>query len=139
METALPPVAGKNQPSPAPTNGAAAADAREGLKPAEIRKSFVEHVEYTRGTSFDMATAYDKYMALAHSVRDRLAKAWVNTQRRYNAANAKRAYYLSAEYLLGRALGNNLINLGLYEPAHEALKDVGVDLSALLEMEPDAG
>jgi len=138
MEQALSPAPGK-QASPGPTNGAATPDAREGVKPAEIRKSFLEHVEYTRGTSFDTATPYDKYMAIANSVRDRLAKSWVRTQRRYNAANAKRAYYLSAEYLLGRALGNNLINLGLYEASQEALREVGVDLSALLEMEPDAG
>src|SRR5258706_280953 len=83
--------------------------------PVDIRKSFVEHVEYTRGTSYDQSTTYDKYLALALAVRDRLAGSWVRTQRRYNAANAKRGYYLSAEYLLGRALGNNLINLGIYE------------------------
>ncbi|MBL8949989.1 MAG: glycogen/starch/alpha-glucan phosphorylase [Myxococcaceae bacterium] len=135
MNTAL--SSSKGKPNTAEADGHA--DGRAGLKPAEIRKSFVEHVEYTRGTSFDTATPYDKYMALAHSVRDRLAKSWVSTQRRYNAANAKRAYYLSAEYLLGRALGNNLINLGLYEASIEALRETGVDLAALLEMEPDAG
>src|SRR5581483_2156002 len=114
-------------------------DPRTGLRPADIRQSFLDHVEYTRGTSYDSSTTYDKYLALAFAVRDRLAQAWVRTQRRYNSANAKRAYYLSAEYLLGRALGNNLINLGLWEPSVEALREAGVDLSALLEMEPDAG
>jgi starch phosphorylase len=139
MDSATSPQLAKASPTTPPGNGASITDAREGLKPAEIRKSFVEHVEYTRGTSYDLATVYDKYQALAYTVRDRLARAWVATQRRYNAANQKRAYYLSAEYLLGRALGNNLINLGLYETAREALREVGVDLSALLEMEPDAG
>ncbi|MBK7858270.1 MAG: glycogen/starch/alpha-glucan phosphorylase [Archangiaceae bacterium] len=139
MDTASSPSGSKPQnPAPA-SNGAAAPEAREGLRPAELRKSFVEHVEYSRGTSYDLATAYDKFQALAYTVRDRLARTWVATQRRYNAANAKRAYYLSAEYLLGRAMGNNLINLGLYDAANEALREVGVDLSALLEMEPDAG
>ena len=104
-----------------------------------MRRSFIEHVEYTRGTSYDSSTPYDKYLALALSVRDRLARSWVKTQRRYNAANTKRAYYLSAEYLLGRALGNNLINIGLWDTAREALRELGVDLSSLLEMEPDAG
>src|SRR5258706_11498571 len=99
MEPAPAPATQKPAPAPPATNGAAHADNREGLKPAEIRKSFIEHVEYTRGTSYDSSTAYDKYQALALSVRDRLARSWVRTQRRYNAANSKRAYYLSAEYL----------------------------------------
>src|SRR5688500_18845811 len=130
MESASSPSATAAQVAP-PTNGAASTDVREGLKPGEIRKSFVEHVEYTRGTAYDLSTAYDKYQALAYTVRDRLARAWVQTQRRYNAADTKRAYYLSAEYLLGRALGNNLINLGLYEAANEALRDVGGVVAAL--------
>src|SRR5262245_50200030 len=109
------------------TSAANGADARQGLRPADLRKAFMEHVEYTRGTSYDSSTPYDKYMALAHSVRDRLARSWVRTQRRYNAANVKRAYYLSAEYLLGRALGNNLINLGLWDVAQESLREAGVD------------
>jgi starch phosphorylase len=78
-------------------------------------------------------------LALALTVRDRLANRWVETQRQYYEKDVKRAYYLSAEYLLGRLLGNNLINIGLLESAREALKREGVDLEALLETEPDAG
>ncbi len=63
----------------------------------------------------------------------------MKTQRRYYQRDAKRAYYLSAEYLLGRALGNNLINMGLWDHTREALREVGVDLTSLLEMEQDAG
>ncbi|MBL8920971.1 MAG: glycogen/starch/alpha-glucan phosphorylase [Myxococcaceae bacterium] len=114
-------------------------DSRASTSAAGLRKSFVDHVEYTRGKNFDNAGAFDRYQALALTVRDRLARSWVETQRRYGRLDVKRAYYLSAEYLLGRALGNNLISLGLWEQTREALKDAGHDLTAMLEMEPDAG
>ena len=104
-----------------------------------LRKSFVDHVEYTRGKSYDSASPFDRFTALALTVRDRLARSWVETQRRYAKHDVKRAYYLSAEYLLGRALGNNLISAGLWPQAQEALKDAGLDLTTMLEMEPDAG
>jgi len=120
-------------PTPAPS------ELRAGTSAESLRRAFVDHVEYTRGKNFDSASLYDRCLALALTVRDRLAKSWVKTQRRYYQQDAKRAYYLSAEYLLGRALGNNLINMGLWDPAKEALKEIGVDLSSLLEMEQDAG
>ncbi len=112
---------------------------RAGTSAEALRRAFVDHVEYTRGKNFDSASLYDRYLALALTVRDRLAKSWVRTQRRYYQQDAKRAYYLSAEYLLGRALGNNLINMGLWDSTREALREVGVDLTSLLEMEQDAG
>jgi starch phosphorylase len=114
-------------------------DARSGASPESLRRSFVEHVEFTRGKNFDSASLWDRYTALALTVRDRLAKSWVKSSRRYHQKDVKRAYYLSAEYLLGRALGNNLINMGLWNPTREALRELGVDLTNLLEMEPDAG
>jgi glycogen phosphorylase len=112
---------------------------RAGTSAEALRRAFIDHVEYTRGKNFDSASLYDRYLALALTVRDRLAKSWVKTQRRYYQHDAKRAYYLSAEYLLGRALGNNLINMGLWDSTREALREVGVDLTSLLEMEQDAG
>jgi starch phosphorylase len=112
---------------------------RTGKSPEALRRAFVDHVEYTRGKNFDSAGAWDRYTALALTVRDRLAKSWVKTQRRYYQQDVKRAYYLSAEYLLGRALGNNLINMGAWDLTREALRELNVDLTTLLEMEPDAG
>ncbi|MBI3183673.1 MAG: glycogen/starch/alpha-glucan phosphorylase [Myxococcales bacterium] len=114
-------------------------DERLGTDPASIRRAFDEHIQYSRGKSPDTATPYDRFLALAMTVRDRLARRWVKTQRTYYAQDVKRAYYLSAEYLLGRALGNNLINMGLMDAAKEALAGAGADFEALLEMEPDAG
>ncbi len=104
-----------------------------------LQRAFVDHIEFTRGKNFDSAGAWDRYMALAFTVRDRLSKGWVRTQRRYYQNDTKRAYYLSAEYLLGRALGNNLINMDLWDSTREALRGLGVDLTSLLEMEPDSG
>ncbi|MEW6430516.1 MAG: glycogen/starch/alpha-glucan phosphorylase [Myxococcota bacterium] len=115
------------------------ADTRTGRTPEAIGRSFIEHVEYTRGKNFDAAGAWDRYVALATAVRDRLASSWVRTNKRHYQNDAKRAYYLSAEYLLGRALRNNLINMGLWESTKEALERLNVDLTSLLEMEPDAG
>ncbi len=112
---------------------------RTGKSPEALRRAFVDHVEFSRGKTFDAAGPWDRYTALALTVRDRLAKAWVNTQRRYYQQDVKRAYYLSAEYLLGRALGNNLINMGAWDMTREALREQNVDLTSLLEMEPDAG
>jgi starch phosphorylase len=112
---------------------------RTGRTPDAIRRAFIEHVEFTRGKNFDASSAWDRYVALATTVRDRLASSWVRTNKRHYQQDAKRAYYLSAEYLLGRALGNNLINMGLWDSTRDALDRLGVDLTNLLEMEPDAG
>ncbi|HVE81801.1 MAG TPA: glycogen/starch/alpha-glucan phosphorylase, partial [Myxococcales bacterium] len=111
-------------------------------QPADARglfRAFLDHVQYSRGKEGETATTYDRFLALALTVRDRLAERWVRTQRGYYAQDSKRAYYLSAEYLLGRALGNNLIATGLMDAAKEAFREAGVDLHALLEMEPDPG
>ena len=112
---------------------------RAEVAPEALRRSFLEHVEFTRGRSFEAASPFDRFNALAYTVRDRLLRTWVKTSRRAAELDAKRAYYLSAEYLLGRSLGNNLINLGLYEEMAKGLAEVGVDLDALLELEPDPG
>jgi starch phosphorylase len=104
-----------------------------------LQRAFIDHVRFSRGKNPDNATTFDRWIALALSVRDRLAERWVRTQRAHYAHDVKRAYYLSAEYLLGRALTNNLVNLNLLETAREALKEIGVDLETLVETEPDPG
>ncbi|MFL5321016.1 MAG: glycogen/starch/alpha-glucan phosphorylase [Myxococcaceae bacterium] len=114
-------------------------DDRIGMSAESVRRSFLEHIRYSRGKNLDTATTHDRFMALSLAVRDRLSDRWVKTARAYYEHDVKRAYYLSAEYLLGRALGNNLLNMGLLDVAKDALRDVGVDLETLIEMEPDAG
>jgi len=112
---------------------------RTGEDPESLHRDFLNHIRYSRGKSAKTATLYDQFVALALAVRDRLANRWVSTQRTHYEKDVKRAYYLSAEYLPGRALGNNLIALGLLETARNVFKEAGADLDALLDMEPDPG
>jgi starch phosphorylase len=101
--------------------------------------SVANHLKYTISKGPADATLHDKYWALAHAVRDRLVDRWIATQRTYHDQDVKRAFYLSMEYLPGRALRNAIINLGLSEPFQEAMKQLGWSPSELFDVEPDAG
>jgi starch phosphorylase len=91
------------------------------------------------GTSLDEASSYDKYAALASLVRDHIGQHWVDTTRRYDAQKQKQVYYFSIEFLLGRLLDNNLRNLGLRDIWVEALGELGIDYTELINAEHDAG
>jgi len=106
---------------------------------AAILHSFTNHLLYSLAKDQYSATARDRFLSLALTVRDRLIERWIATQQRYYRRDAKRVYYLSAEFLMGRALLSNLLNLGLYETAREAMRMIGLDLTDLLEQEVDAG
>jgi starch phosphorylase len=114
-------------------------DDRTGMHPIVLRRAFSDHVQFSRSRQPESATAFDRYMALAFSVRDRLVQRWAKTQRTYYEHDAKRAYYLSAEFLLGRALIQNLQALDVFEAYRDVLRDLGIDLNDLIEQEPDAG
>ena len=104
-----------------------------------LERAVQDHVTHTLARDPAKATQRDLYMAFAWSVRDRLAKCWAETQARYEEEDAKRVYYLSLEFLLGRTLGNALINLDLKEAGTESLEELGYQLEDLQEREPDAG
>jgi glycogen phosphorylase len=114
-------------------------DDRTGMDVAVLRRAFLDNLMSLQGKSQHTATPHDRFFALAYTVRDRLFHRWIKTQEAYYAADAKRVYYLSAEFLIGRSLTNNLINLGLYERAREALASLGIDLADVLEEEVDPG
>jgi starch phosphorylase len=114
-------------------------DDRTGMHPVVLRRAFTDHVQFSRSRELESSTAYDRYVALSMSVRDRLVLRWAKTQRTYYQRDVKRAYYLSAEFLLGRALVSNLQALGVCEAYRRVLKDLGIDLDDLIELEPDAG
>jgi starch phosphorylase len=114
-------------------------DDRTGMDVLTLRRALLDHLYYTLSKSEETATRHDWYVALSHMVRDRLVHRWIKTNQAYDAADAKRVYYLSAEFLPGRLLGNNLINVGLYEKVRMVLKEIGLELSDLLEEEPDQG
>src|SRR5438270_11324816 len=106
---------------------------------AAVLHSFTTHLLYSLAKDQYSATELDRYMSLALTVRDRLIERWISTQQRYYRKDAKRVYYLSAEFLMGRALANNLINLGLSEVARDAMRMMNLDIADLLEQEVDAG
>ena len=114
-------------------------DDRTSMHPAALRRAFTDHVQFSRSRDADAATPFDRYVALALAVRDRLVSRWSATQRAYYEQDVKRAYYLSAEFLLGRALLANLQALGVESAYRAVLRDMGYDLHELLELEPDAG
>src|SRR5436190_2690261 len=109
------------------------------LDPAGIAESIAFKMMYLVAKDEHTATALDLYQALAYAVRDRLVERWFATQSAYYKADAKRVYYLSLEFLMGRALVNNTINLGAKNAYIDALRELGVDLETLADLEWDAG
>jgi len=104
-----------------------------------LKRAFVDHLQFAQGKDEHTATALDRYFAVAYAVRDRMMRHWILTQQAYYRKDAKRVYYLSLEFLMGRALENNLLNLGLYDTVRVALADLGLELTDLLAQEADAG
>jgi starch phosphorylase len=103
-----------------------------------IQLSFVDHLEFSLAKDEYSATQRDFFKSLAYTVRDRLIERWIETQQTYYKKGAKRIYYLSMEYLMGRLLGDALTNLDLYHPVKEALLELGYNLDELGQMESDA-
>ncbi len=103
-----------------------------------IKLGFLNHLKYTLATDEFVATDRDKYVALAMTIRDRLIERWIATAQTYHARNLKRVYYLSMEYLIGRAMGNNVLCLGLEDVVTQAMEDLGIDWQELREVERDA-
>lgn len=104
-----------------------------------IKKSFAHHLEFTVGKNRYTLSIKDVYLALAYTVRDHLIDYWNETQQTYYDKDAKRVYYLSMEFLMGRSLENALINMRTYAAARKAMEDLGFDLEEIIEMEQDAG
>ncbi|MGH7458737.1 MAG: glycogen/starch/alpha-glucan phosphorylase [Longimicrobiaceae bacterium] len=104
-----------------------------------LKRAVSDHLTYTLARDRGRATDRDVYRSVVWGVRDRLAERWAATEQDYGAGDAKRVYYLSLEFLMGRALGNALLNLDLEGEAAEALEQLGYHLEELRELEPDAG
>ena len=112
---------------------------RNGMDTEDILLSFADHLEYSLSKDQYTATSRDLWHSLALATRDRVADRWIETQQVYYKTNTKRVYYLSAEYLMGRALINNLISLGMCDQTREALGELDLDLCDIAEEEKDAG
>ncbi len=105
-----------------------------------LKRSFLRHVAFTQAKVPGFATARDRYVALALSVRDRLINRWIATRRAYYENDStKRVYYLSLEFLMGRMLGNSLVNMQIYDECYQALYELGHDLEDLRYLEEEAG
>jgi glycogen phosphorylase len=114
-------------------------DDRVALTKAALKRSFLDNLFYMQGKFPVLATAYDYYMALAYAVRDRMLQRWNSTASAYTQQGSRTVSYLSAEFLMGPYLGNNLINLGIHDTAREALAELGLDLEELLRQEDEPG
>ncbi|RKE39784.1 starch phosphorylase [Paraburkholderia sp. BL23I1N1] len=113
--------------------------ARSGLGVAALQRDIVDNLICLQGRYPEIASPHDWYMALAFAVRDRMMTRRVATTHAYVARGAKVACYLSAEFLIGPQLGNNLINLGIQSNARDALQALGLDLDDLLAIEEEPG
>ncbi|MGH1363408.1 MAG: glycogen/starch/alpha-glucan phosphorylase [Calditrichia bacterium] len=111
---------------------------RKRKKADEIRSTIRYHAKYSLGKSWEELSDKEKFKAVALAVREYLIDAMKETEDRYSRNNSKRVYYLSMEFLMGRALGNNLINLELYDLFKEASEDLGLELEEVASNESDA-
>jgi starch phosphorylase len=111
----------------------------EALGTRPLADQIQRHLFFSQAKAPSLATQHDHYMALSLAVRDRLLQNWVDTAESYTRQGVRTAAYLSAEYLLGPHLENNLVNLGLRQEAEQACTELGLDLEALIACEPEPG
>jgi len=114
-------------------------DLRTGLTVADLKQSFLDTLFCTLGRVPSAATPHDLYTALALAIRDRVLKHGVQTLETYHERDARVVAYLSAEYLPGPHLANNLLNLGIWEQARQAVEELGCNLDFLVEQEEEPG
>ena len=111
----------KTEVSEFPQGNVIVEDDRTSMHPKALKRAFLDHLAYMRGRSLEGATPHDRLHALAYLVRDRLMARWAKTRRDLASEGAKRVYYLSAEFLLGRLMASNLLAVDLYDPMKEVL------------------
>ncbi len=112
---------------------------RTGMEDDVLVRAVIDHLRFSFAKNNKTASANDIYLATSLAIRDRLIARWMETMKRYYQEDSKRVYYLSAEYLLGRSMGNNLLNLGMYTTAQQLMMKHGITLEDLEEEEPDPG
>ena len=112
---------------------------RTGTGVAALKKAFFDNLYFIQGRFPEVATANDNYQALAYTIRDRLLHLWITTAKTYKDTRARTICYLSAEYLFGPHLGNNLMNMGITDNTRQAMQEIGLDLDELLEQEEEPG
>lgn len=104
-----------------------------------FKKDYIQKFIELHGKDLDEGTNLNKYETLGSLIRDYVSRMWIETNKRYNREKEKQVYYFSMEFLLGRLLGNSLLNLGIRDVCKKALKELGVDLEELENFEQDQG
>jgi glycogen phosphorylase len=136
MTLELPPLRTKDT---SPVTHAVVEDVRTGTRPADLKQAVTDHLHYSLGRLPALAGPSDYYRALALSVRDRMQRRWIATTQSYLHLRQKVACYLSAEFLLGPHLGNNLLNLNIEQAARKAMTELGQDLDVVMACEEEPG
>ncbi len=113
--------------------------ARTGNSTADLKQAILDNLYYIQGRIPELATPNDWYMALAYTVRDRMMNDWIKAFAFMRKEDVKIVGYLSAEFLIGPQLENNLLNLDIREPVKQALSELGLDLGVLVREEPEPG
>ena len=103
----------------------------------EFKKSVKENVKFLYRKTLEEATQEQIFQAVSYTVTDVIIDNWLKSQKAYEKQDPKIVYYMSMEFLMGRALGNNLINLGAYGEVKEALEELGLDINCIEDQEPD--
>ncbi|HYN76330.1 MAG TPA: glycogen/starch/alpha-glucan family phosphorylase, partial [Lamprocystis sp. (in: g-proteobacteria)] len=125
--------------TPAPVEAPTREHTRTGMSKDALKQAFIDNLFYVQGRFRNVATANDLYMAAAATVRDRLLERWVRCAQTYHDSAARTVCYLSAEFLLGPHLVNNLVNLGIAKVAKDAADELGLDCQAMVESEEEPG
>ncbi len=112
--------------------------AKTGFDKAEFKKNIISNCKTLYRKNFDEADKQQQFQAVAYAVKDIIIDKWIATQKEYAKQDAKTVYYMSMEFLMGRALGNNMINLTVYDEIKEVLDELGVDINVIEDQEPDA-
>ena len=103
----------------------------------EFIKTVTDNVTAMYRKSLEEASQAELFQAVSYAVKDVIMDEWLATQKTFDKQDPKTVYYLSMEFLMGRALGNNLINLCVYKEVKEALEEIGLDLNVIEDQEPD--
>ncbi|NLD98613.1 MAG: glycogen/starch/alpha-glucan phosphorylase, partial [Fibrobacter sp.] len=107
------------------------------MESKDLKDSYYRYLRYFLAKDDSTATSYDKYMALAYAVRSELVDSWIKTQKNYHEKNVRRVFFLSMEYVFGKSLHQNMLNLGIEAPITAAVRSLGFSIEELFLQEDD--
>ncbi len=128
----------KKQATTAATTSASGATIRESFDKELFKRSVLYNIKTLYRKTLEEATPQQIFQAVSYAVKDQVVDMWLETQKQYEKKDPKTVYYLSMEFLMGRALGNMMINMKAYKPVKEALKELDIDIDVIEDEEPDA-